>query len=89
MHSNSITTANRLAIQTVQGGTNMLPRQIREHIKGNFVFKVSLGKVWRTIGISSENTLDDLHLAIQGARRENPEHGEMDAPQGETQHGSE
>ena len=46
---------------------DILPRQVREHIQGNFVFKVNLGKIWRTIGISSENTLHDLHLAIQEA----------------------
>jgi len=38
MHSNSITTANRLAIQTVQGGTNMLPRQIRLKIFSQVLF---------------------------------------------------
>lgn len=46
---------------------DMLPRQMREHIQGNFVFKVSLGKIWRIIAISSEDTLHDLHLAIQDA----------------------
>jgi hypothetical protein len=53
---------------------DMLPRQMREHIRGNFVFKVSLGKVWRTIAISSENTLHDLHLAIQEAFRFDDDH---------------
>ena len=46
---------------------DMLPRQMQEHIQGNFVFKVSLGKVLRNIAISSEDTLHDLHLAIQDA----------------------
>ena len=46
---------------------DMLPRRMQEHIQGNFVFRVSLGSVWRTIAISSEDTLHDLHLAIQDA----------------------
>ena len=46
---------------------DMLPRQMRERTKGNFVFRVSLGSVWRTIAVSSEDTLHDLHLAIQDA----------------------
>jgi hypothetical protein len=53
---------------------DMLPRQIREYIQGNFVFKVSLGKVWRTIALSSEQTLHDLHLAIQSAFRFGNDH---------------
>jgi hypothetical protein len=51
-----------------------IPRQMRERILGNFVFKVSLGKVWRTIAISSEDTLHDLHLAIQEAFRFDNDH---------------
>jgi hypothetical protein len=43
-----------------------LPR--REHKKGTFVFKVSLRKnIWRIIVVSSENTLEDFHDAIQDA----------------------
>jgi hypothetical protein len=53
---------------------DMLPREERENIQGNFVFKVSLGKVWRTIAISSEDTLHDLHLAIQDAFRFDEDH---------------
>lgn len=48
---------------------NTHPRKKREFVKGNFIFKVSLPAygVWRKIAISSEDTLDDLHYAIQGA----------------------
>ena len=53
---------------------DMLPRKMREHVKGNFIFKVSLGKVWRTIALSSEHTLHDLHLAIQDAFRFDDDH---------------
>lgn len=36
--------------------------------KGNFTFKVSLGKsVWRKIKLSFKHSLEDLHLAIQEA----------------------
>jgi hypothetical protein len=51
-----------------------LPRRKREHVKGNFVFKVSLGKIWRTIALSNEDTLHDLHLAIQDAFRFDDDH---------------
>ena len=54
---------------------DMLPRQMREGmIRGNFVFKVSLGKIWRIIAISSEDTLHGLHLAIQDAFRFDNDH---------------
>ena len=32
-----------------------------------YIFKVSLGRFWRTIAISGEDSLDQLHLAIQEA----------------------
>jgi hypothetical protein len=51
-----------------------LLRQKREHVEGNFVFKVSLGKVWRTIALSSEDTLHDLHRAIQRAFKFDEDH---------------
>jgi hypothetical protein len=34
---------------------------------GTYIFKVSLGRIWRTIAISGEDSLDQLHLAIQEA----------------------
>ncbi len=34
---------------------------------GTYIFKVSLGRFWRTIAISGEDSLDQLHLAIQEA----------------------
>jgi hypothetical protein len=49
-------------------------RPERKHVKGNFIFKVSLGKVWRTIAISSEDTLHDLHEVIQDAFRFDDDH---------------
>lgn len=37
-------------------------------VKGNYLFKVALGKtVWRTIELSDQHSLHDLHLAIQEA----------------------
>jgi hypothetical protein len=39
----------------------------RAHQTGVFQFKVSLGKTWRRIAISSEATLDDLSYAILGS----------------------
>ena len=48
--------------------TRTLPRKARELTRGPFVFKVSVGKgIWRKIAICGENTLEDLHAAIQTA----------------------
>ncbi|HEY3319787.1 MAG TPA: hypothetical protein VGP72_04850 [Planctomycetota bacterium] len=42
---------------------------------GTFVFRVSLGKeTWRTIAMSGEHTLDDLHMAIQSAFKFDNDH---------------
>lgn len=51
-----------------------LPRPKRKHVKGNFIFKVSLGDIWRTIAISSEDTLHHLHEVIQDAFRFDDDH---------------
>jgi hypothetical protein len=50
------------------------PRAKRKHVKGNFIFKVSLGDIWRTIAISSEDTLHHLHEVIQDAFRFDNDH---------------
>ena len=47
--------------------TRGMPRVAREPKKGTYVFRVSLGRIWRKIALSDEHTLDDLHLAIQEA----------------------
>ena len=45
-----------------------LPRKPRELTRGTFIFKISVGKgTWRKIVISGEDTLEDLHSAIQSA----------------------
>jgi len=44
-----------------------LPRKAKKSVKGTFIFKVSPGKSWRKIAISSENTLEDLQVAINNA----------------------
>ena len=55
--------------------TRGLPRTDRQTRKGTFVFKASLGGgVWRTISISGEHTLEDLHCAIQKAFRFDNDH---------------
>ena len=52
-----------------------LPREEREPIKGNFIFKVTLDHgVWRTIRLSSEHTLHDLHNQIQLAFKFDDDH---------------
>ena len=45
--------------------TTGLSRPTRERKEQTFVFRVSLGNVWRTIALSDEHTLHALHLAIQ------------------------
>ena len=55
--------------------TRGLPRSERQTKKGTFVFKVTLGGgLWRTIAMSGEDTLDELHLAIQKAFRFDNDH---------------
>jgi len=44
-----------------------LSRKTKELIKGTFIFKVSLGGIWRRIAISGEDTLEELHVAINNA----------------------
>lgn len=42
--------------------------ETKKHVKGNYIFQVSLGKpVWRKIKVSFNHSLEDLHLAIQKA----------------------
>lgn len=54
---------------------NTLPRKKREFVKGNFIFKVSLmSNIWRKIALSGEDSLDDLHLAIQDTFEFNADH---------------
>jgi Plasmid pRiA4b ORF-3-like protein len=48
--------------------SNTVTASIDKLVKGNYIFKVSLGKkLWRKIKISHNHTLEDLHLAIQKA----------------------
>lgn len=48
--------------KTIEYKLNLQP------VIGNYIFKVSVhSKIWRRIAISGENTLEDLHLAIQDA----------------------
>jgi len=51
-----------------------LPRAKRKRGKRTFVFRVSYGKSWRTIALSSKHSLDDLHRAIQRAFRFDNDH---------------
>ncbi|MBE0479009.1 plasmid pRiA4b ORF-3 family protein, partial [Candidatus Aerophobetes bacterium] len=44
-----------------------LHRKAKKLVKGTFIFKVSLGKSWRKIAISGEDTLDDLQTVINDA----------------------
>lgn len=44
-----------------------LPRPLHKLKEGTFVFKVGRGRTGRRIALSHEHTLEDLHLAIQGA----------------------
>ena len=46
---------------------NCLPCLEPKISSGTYIFKVSLGRFWRTIAISGEDSLDQLHLAIQEA----------------------
>lgn len=47
---------------------NSVKTETKKIVPGNFTFKVSLAKnVWRKIKVSSNHTLEDLHLAIQDA----------------------
>jgi hypothetical protein len=47
---------------------NTVTTEVNRAVKGNFIFKVSLGsKIWRKIRLSSNHTLNDLHLIIQEA----------------------
>ena len=48
----------------VKGDLQTLPRR---YTKGTFTVKVSLKNCWRTIVVSSEHTLEELHEAIQDA----------------------
>jgi hypothetical protein len=45
----------------------VLPRPAPQLKEGTYVFRVSLGRVWRAIAVSYRHTLEDLHLAIQDA----------------------
>ena len=46
---------------------NCLPCSEPKISSGTYIFKVSLGRIWRTIAISGKDSLDQLHLAIQEA----------------------
>lgn len=46
---------------------NCLSRRKRKPKEQTFVVRVSLGSIWRTIALSSEHTLDDLHYHVQQA----------------------
>jgi len=52
----------------------VLPRPVRQPKEGTYVFRVSLGRVWRTIAVSHKHTLEDLHLAIQHAFKFDNDH---------------
>lgn len=47
--------------------TQGLPKPALVSPEGTFVFKVSLEDIWRTIALSGNHTLEDLHRAIQDA----------------------
>lgn len=51
-----------------------LPQVTASYQKGIYTFKVSLGKTWRIIELSSHHTLDDLHEIIQEAYQFDRDH---------------
>lgn len=54
---------------------SLLPREVPKIARGNFVFRVHVApSIWRTIALSSEHTLDDLHLMIQRAFKFDNDH---------------
>ncbi len=44
---------------------NLIPVKQAEHQTGTYIFKVTLGKIWRRIAASSERTLEDLASLIR------------------------
>lgn len=60
-----------LAPGCVAAGLSRRPRELKDQ---TYVFRVSYYTAWRTIALSSEHTLEDLHLAIQEAYRFDNDH---------------